>query len=548
MQEAKKNRICLIRFLISIMLATMIVYCFGPTIDNIFGTYTKDVELRVVGKNEENGASEIWIAVDNLEYDLGKTVEYTTVNGKCEYRLASDYGYGFNFLISYGNNKDTELVLRNINLKENNLIVYKHLLGGIVEIKCGNDVQVINTYSSKPEVVNIDIAENSALSIGITFLKAVIVIIISMLIYKKIIPMLKNKDLVALSSKEDKRASINLIKCVASFLVILVHSFLAGGYYETPMHGEIMAILTFIRWIALNCVPLFMIATGYLFWGRFDVINVYKKIIPTYLLVVVVAIFSYIVNFFVYKTIVTQETIWNDLVSLHNSWYVAMYLGLLLLIPFLNKIWSGISYQYRKILIVSLFVLTSLPTINSEIPFPVYWVSLYPITYYFCGMALREGYLSAKNRVLIPLFIVTTLLQTLLSITNDPGGLFKWDLFGNYECNYNSLIVIVSSVLLFCILLNIRINNNILKKLLGLVGKNTLGVYLISVFITDNLVYKYFEGYYIDMYSFVRIQLLAVLMSFISAIIISIILTTVVSAIAIRIDIAINKLYNKAVI
>lgn len=544
MQETKKNGIRLIRFSISVMLATMIVYCFGPTIDNIFGTYTRDVELRVVGKNEANGASEIWIAANNLEYDLGKTVEYKTVNGECEYRLASDYGYGFNFLISYGNNKDTELVLRDINLKENSLVVYKHSSGGIVEIKCGNDVQVINTYSSEPEVVNIDIEENSALSIGITFLEIVIVIIISMLIYKKIIPMLKNNNLITLGFDDDKRASINLIKCVAAFLVVFVHSFLTGGYYETPMQGEIMAALTFLRWIALDCVPLFMIATGYLFWGRCDAINIYKKIIPTYLLVVVVAIFSYIVDFFAYKTIVTQETIWNDLVSLYNSWYVAMYLGLLLLIPFLNKIWSEISYQYRKILIVSLLVLTALPTINSEISFPTYWVSLYPITYYFCGMALREGYLSAKNRVFVPLFIVTTLLQTLLSMTNNPGSLFEWNLFGSYECNYNSLIVVVSSVLLFCILLNIRIKNKQLKKLLELGGKNTLGVYLISVFITDNLVYKYFEGYYVDMYSFARIQLLAVLMSFISSIIISAILTTVVSSIAIRIELAINKLYR----
>lgn len=524
------------------MLAIMVVYCLGPTIDNFFKTYTRDIELRVVGKNEVNGASEIWIAANNLEYDLGKTVEYKNVKGECEYRLASDYGYEFNFLISYGDNIGTELVLRNINLKENNLIVYKHLSGGIIEIKCGNDIQEINTYSSEPEVVDIVIDNDGFLPIGISLLKIFIIILVSVLVYKKIIPMLKNhssitaNDCITSNFKYEKSASVNLIKFVAAFLVVLVHSFLAGGYYNTPMQGEIMTGLTFIRWIALNCVPLFMITTGYLFVGKFDVIGVYKKIIPNYLLLVMVAILSYIINFLVYNTIVTPETILNDLIGLYNSWYLRVYLGLVLLIPFLNRIWSGINNEYRKIFIFSLLLLTALSTINSNIPFPTYWVSLYPITYYFCGMALRQGYLSAKNKILVPLFIVITLLQTLLSMTNNYGGLFEWNLFGSFECNYNSLIVVVSSVLLFCILLNIRIKNNILKKILNIVGKNTLGIYLISVFITDNLIYKYFQAYCVDMYSFIRIQLVAVLISFICSVIISIMLTKLVSIITNKIE------------
>jgi len=54
-----------------------------------------------------------------------------------------------------------------------------------------------------------------------------------------------------------------------------------------------------------------------------------------------------------------------NLLGYHQySWYVNMYIGCFLLIPFLNLLWNSLSSQEsRRILVIVLLVLTALPSV-----------------------------------------------------------------------------------------------------------------------------------------------------------------------------------------
>lgn len=134
MFKSRINKISYVRLILAFMAAATIIYCLTPAINQLFGLGTGDIGITVVGANDVNGGSEIWVASIDMAYDLGAATEKEVVNGECEYRLASDWGYGYNFLISYGNNIGTKLIIKNYDLGTREISLYKNAVGGIVEV------------------------------------------------------------------------------------------------------------------------------------------------------------------------------------------------------------------------------------------------------------------------------------------------------------------------------------------------------------------------------------------------------------------------------
>ena len=106
-----------------------------------------------------------------------------------------------------------------------------------------------------------------------------------------------------------------------------------------------------------------------------------------------------------------------------------MWIGLALLTPFLNYLWKAIpSLKEKLLLIISLFVMTSLPDLCNRYGmyvFPAYFAkACYPLMFYFIGTFIREYQPIIKTR--IGLFVIFTMssitpLANLL-IFNRGGG------------------------------------------------------------------------------------------------------------------------------
>lgn len=320
------------------------------------------------------------------------------------------------------------------------------------------------------------------------------------------------------SLKPVRNINLDIIRIVAFCFVPSVHFFLHSGFYSNQIDTPEMKLMLFMRTLFLTCIPLFLLLTGYL--------QAEKKITPNakYFLKIGKFIIPYLIIMFIDLVIIdeiltpslpnhadfqpygTKQYIQNFTSFTHYSWYVEMYIGLFLLIPFLNMIWQNLKTKGQELfLIISLIALTILPsffnvyefsaddwlsaanTSNWKL-FPSWWTKIYPLTYYFVGAFLARH---KKRLTLNPLVALVLFAAT-------------WYLGGSYvfrRCegltptiysftDYNSLVVFAIGVTLFIFINSLPLAKtpNCIRKFAGKLSDLTFGAYLGS-WTLDQLLY-----------------------------------------------------------
>lgn len=301
----------------------------------------------------------------------------------------------------------------------------------------------------------------------------------------------------------------DLLRIFALFSVVSVHFFLNNGFYSQTVAGKRMLIMTIMRSFFIICVPLFITLSGYLLRRKKLEKSYYKRIgktITTYILASLLCVFYSVI--FLKQDFTLKSIVLNILnfSAAPYSWYIEMYLGLFLLIPFLNILYNEIPSQRSKIwLILTLVILTSLPSVLNiynltsfdwlDLPsstpimnkiIPNWWQGIYPATYYYIGCYLSEYGLKIK-RSLNALFIT---IWTIFS-----GGFCYWRSYGTTFiwgdwCGYQSLFNVILTLLVFTLFINTNFDKlpNILTKFIQKISGLCLGGYLVS-WIFDNKLY-----------------------------------------------------------
>ena len=178
------------------------------------------------------------------------------------------------------------------------------------------------------------------------------------------------------------------------------------------------------------------------------------------------------------------------------GWYIEMYIGLFLLIPFLNLMWNGLTSKKQKLaLVATLIVLTSLPSmlnaynfsvagwwktpvISAEYRdiFPKWWTGIYPLTYYFVGAFLREFPLKLKGWQKLAFWGGSILVFGLFNFYRSHGGIFVWAQYNDWK----GLPNLIMTVFAFSFLSSINTGKypNAVKRVLMYVSDLCLGAYL----------------------------------------------------------------------
>lgn len=286
----------------------------------------------------------------------------------------------------------------------------------------------------------------------------------------------------------ERNVNIDYLKFFAAFMVIFVHFFAYTGFYQLNI-GDEFAIISFVlKQIAVICVPLFIMVTGYLmnkkemsskYWGGF----IYP--VATYTVISIVCVFFR-------KFILCEEVDLKQLVigiftftTIKYSWYVNMYIGLYLLIPFLNMIIDKIKNNKKMFLylIILLSVFTSTPKFSG------YWyfgAVLYPINYYFIGAYFSYYGINMKKYSFI--FGLSGILFIESLVANSVGLNF------HVFIENNSIFNLLKSILFFSFIMSLRMKKN---NFVEVISKHTLSIYLIS-FMIDSLIYKYFNNIFLS--------------------------------------------------
>lgn len=249
------------------------------------------------------------------------------------------------------------------------------------------------------------------------------------------------------------------------------------------------------------CIPLFFIIMGYLnhryIFNRNYIYRI-KPILISYFLAVslsMIAEVSFTDANFILSWIVSE--FFNLNVS-NYAWYARMYLMFFLLIPFLNR-WfkSLVNQKETQYLLFVLGITCALPAflnplfleLGLNISIPAYFVQMYPLLYYFIGVYFYTHpiYIRKSRLALVSFLLIGSqvLIYTLRFSTSIPNvGMFG---------SYGSLINVLLSVSVFLLLIDIKLENSIFRKLIVFISKNTFDIYLIS-HIFDRRIYPIYNA------------------------------------------------------
>lgn len=296
---------------------------------------------------------------------------------------------------------------------------------------------------------------------------------------------MKNKEIQKVVTRSN---GLDIIRFLAVLFVIGVHFFLYNHFYEAKMEGLSMFIMTGMRWLFYTCVPLFIILTGYLKGNKKPNKEHYHSIVPILSSYLLISILAILVKKFIFHT---DRSYGSLLMGIFNfttidyAWYVNMYIGLFLLIPFLNILYKNIDTKRNKqILLISLAALVGLPSIFNAITIgnvhlnlvPSWWTMLYPILYYFIGSYIKE-YQIHLSKVVGALSIVFLLFfETVCSFFYSQGKVFDPFLFDGY----NALPTVMLATLIFIFFYQMHIKWKPLRIMVTDFSKLSFDVYLIS--------------------------------------------------------------------
>lgn len=330
-----------------------------------------------------------------------------------------------------------------------------------------------------------------------------------------------------MKSKKQFHPQINVVKAVASISVTAVHfrNRIETGIPEVQITNKITLFFSANYALFIFAVPLFLLATGFLSIHKTNDFKHFFNIIKVYFLYIFLALISYGMMIFTnsWDFIGWKEMIVNAMsFSLISGWYIELYIGLALFIPFLNLLINKLTKKEFQSLILTLLVAVSIPAFINKSPdfpnvyLPNYWQSIYPIIYYFIGAYIRLYYEEIKisNRWLFFMYSTSVLFIVQLLYRN-ASPYTK-----SFEGYYASIINVVLATSFFLLLFRKVHNSHFVF--------NTISKYTLSTYIMAYPVDKFLYPRFIQLFSSNRTLLLAspiiVIISFITTLISGIIL------------------------
>lgn len=311
-----------------------------------------------------------------------------------------------------------------------------------------------------------------------------------------------------------RNPALDIVRILATFCVISFHYGLTSGLLDEKLVGFHMFIMCTLREGLMICVPLFLILTGYLMnrktWSRKFYLGI-TKTLGIYVLASAVCYLEWAKtfdwDFFRYTA---------NFTACPYAWYIEMYIGLFLMIPFLNVMYHGSGFlaptgekQYKNALLLTFLVLTALPGVvnifvfsrewwgspSSSVDYikliPDWWYKFYPITYYLIGCYLAEYGLKLPRKTCGLLLAATVLAKGLFAYYRADGLEY---VAGRWQ-DWGSLLQTIQAVLAFEYISTVSTENlsSGWKKLLKTVSSLCLGAYLVSSMFENMIYTPFFE-------------------------------------------------------
>lgn len=264
--------------------------------------------------------------------------------------------------------------------------------------------------------------------------------------------------------------SLDILRLIALFFVIAAHYFLNTNFYDQVFDSGIYYFLVLFRELFHASVPIFIIITGYCCIKKAPTKKYYSGIIkPLFITLIATLVctcygYSGFANTPLKGDLDLSHVLFQTITlsGAKYSWYMSMYFGLFLLIPFLNILFHVLSKKHQGYLIISLAIIIVLPKVLSFVPFDTaknyisddsktsvilsnFWANFYPILFYYIGGYLRKHGLQIEKKRIVFYLICALALDAGVMYVSSSNTTFAW---GPWQ-DFNGLPCVIVATLFF---------------------------------------------------------------------------------------------------
>ncbi len=308
-----------------------------------------------------------------------------------------------------------------------------------------------------------------------------------------------------MSTKSSREYFLDLLRIVAAFLVIVNHTNSTIFLRSTPDSTRWFISLAYF-YVSKVAVPIFFMISGYLMLGNIDS---WKKSLKRFLRIVII-LFACAVIYSIYnnvyeKAITAPSVIIKSFLDVYRTspsnafWYLYAYLGILLMLPFLQRMVQNMSKKdFHIFFIVSGIFYSVMPILshysakakfNPDFQLPIFtgFICLLFIGQYFKRFGIKKTKLGFGIALLT--FVAMIILNVVMTRVEYEKSTTKYLFFDNVVL----LPIMIESVCCFYMFSFATFGQRI-SKIISYIGSCTFGIYLIS-----DMTISYFRPYYLNL-------------------------------------------------
>ncbi len=294
-----------------------------------------------------------------------------------------------------------------------------------------------------------------------------------------------------MKTAKERNLNLDLIRCVALLMVPIMHSLDHTGLYDQQLYGAANQSMIAVKTLFTTCIPLYVMLSGFLNNRKALSARYYLgliRILGVYLICGIACLAFEQCSGIAHRSPAEMVSALVNFSCCDYTWYIMMYFGLFLMIPFLNMAYHGLTTRKQKLILVATFIALSVLPSLLNLYFQLYslwWTRLYPLCYYFTGAYLSEYMPKAKpGKWAAALLAFLAAYSVFFYFHHDANGAA---LIGVYQ---DTFPVYILSVLLFVTLFHLPLGTvpGPVAALLRKVSDLTLPAYLLT-WITDSLIY-----------------------------------------------------------
>lgn len=301
---------------------------------------------------------------------------------------------------------------------------------------------------------------------------------------------MKISDLQANSGGGRRIAGLDIIRSCAIFFVIAGHFFvLHTSFMTVGLESASIFIQAFFLQLFYSSVPLFLLLTGYLNANKTPDKTYYRgiwKVLAAYLF------FAIATALFKRYMLHDDTPAWMLIYKIANysiipyAWYIAMWIGLFLVTPFLNILYKAItSRRQKQLLLLIVFAMSSLPNGMHNIIIPSYWMNCFPLLYYFTGCYIREYQPEIKKRYLLTAIFLCCMANVVFKLLYNHPRL-------HFGSGVHGVFGVILAISFFLLLYKTDIKQLWLKNIVAKISLLSLDMFLCS-YIFDCIYYPIFK-------------------------------------------------------